>query len=87
MFVDRSRVCVLASAMDDWLLCRRILKGFLIKFNFACVGVNKLSDLTTCTVKYNHRNVCLLFSSVPCVNINRRCLLPAVYIISQYILM
>ena len=36
-------MCVLASAMDD--------SGVLIKYNCACVDVNKLSDLTTCTVQ------------------------------------
>ena len=29
---------------------------FLIKYSCACVGVNKLSDLTTCTVQIQSRN-------------------------------
>ena len=39
------------STVVEWTF----FNGFLIKYSCACVGVNKLSDLTTCTVQIQSR--------------------------------
>jgi len=40
-----------------------IYNGFLIKYSCACVGVNKLSDLTTCTVQIQSSLKIILYNS------------------------